>query len=84
MRRSLKITTVLMMLGCLTACATPVGVREVDRGSVRQVLTENAISADVPSITSRQVMLGDPGRNGHRTPSHGGSVNASVRILPLK
>jgi hypothetical protein len=57
MRRSLKITTVLMMLGCLTACATPVGVREVDRGSVRQVLTENAISADVPSITSRQVML---------------------------
>ncbi|MFV1979025.1 MAG: hypothetical protein ACC649_06700, partial [Myxococcota bacterium] len=45
------------MLASLAACATPVGVHEVDRGSVREVLTANAISADVPSITSRQVML---------------------------
>jgi pimeloyl-ACP methyl ester carboxylesterase len=45
------------MLAFLAACTTPVGVHEVDRGSVRQVLTANAISADVPSITSRQVML---------------------------
>jgi hypothetical protein len=57
MSRLLKIATVLSMLAFLAACATPVGVREVDRGSVREVLTANAISTDMPSITSRQVML---------------------------
>jgi hypothetical protein len=57
MSRLLKITTALLLLAFLVACATPVGVREVDRGSVREVLTANAISAEVPSITSRQVML---------------------------
>jgi hypothetical protein len=44
-------------------CATPVGVREVDRGSVSAALSGNAISANEPSIASRQVMrrlgLGD-------------------------
>lgn len=57
MRRSLKVAITLLMLALLAACATPVGVRKVDRGSVREVLTANAISADVPSIASRQVML---------------------------
>jgi hypothetical protein len=55
--RLLKIATASLTLVFLAACATPVGVREVDRGSVREVLTANAISADEPSITSRQVML---------------------------
>jgi hypothetical protein len=57
MSRLLKIAIALLMLAFLAACATPVGVYEVDRGSVREVLTANAISTDVPSITSRQVML---------------------------
>jgi hypothetical protein len=57
MSRLLKIATALLMLAFIAACATPVGVYEVDRGSVREVLTANAISTDVPSITSRQVML---------------------------
>jgi hypothetical protein len=56
MGRLLKIAIALLMLGGLVACATPVGVRKVDHGSIRQVLTENAISANVPSISSRQVM----------------------------
>ena len=57
MRRSLQTAAALLVLGSLASCSTPVGVREVDRGSVRQVLTENAISANVPSIASRQVMF---------------------------
>jgi len=57
MRRFLKITTTLLVLAFLAACTTPVGVREVDRGGVREVLSANAISANAPSISSRQVML---------------------------
>jgi pimeloyl-ACP methyl ester carboxylesterase len=53
----MKIATALLMLGGLSACSTPIGVREVNHGSVRQMLTANAISADEPSIASRQVML---------------------------
>ena len=47
----------LLVLVVATACATPIGVREVDRGAVRHVLSANAISADEPSISSRQVLL---------------------------
>jgi len=57
MSRFLKNTTALLMLGCLAACATPVGVTKVDLGSVREVLTANAISSNEPSISSHQVML---------------------------
>jgi pimeloyl-ACP methyl ester carboxylesterase len=57
MRKMLRIAIALLMLGCLAACATPVGVRKVDLGSVREVLSADAISAGEPSITSRQVML---------------------------
>jgi hypothetical protein len=56
MNRLLHAATALLILGCLVNCATPVGVREVDRGSVREALTANAISANEPSIASRQVM----------------------------
>jgi pimeloyl-ACP methyl ester carboxylesterase len=54
--KPLKIAAALLIVGSLAGCTTPVGVRKVDHGSIRQVLTENAISADVPSISSRQVM----------------------------
>jgi len=47
----------VLILGFLAGCATPIGVRKVDRGSVRAVLSRNAISANEPSIASRQVML---------------------------
>ncbi len=57
MNQFVKIATALLMLGGLSACSTPVGVQKVNRGSVRQMLTANAISADEPSIASRQVML---------------------------
>lgn len=56
MSRSLQNAIALLTLGCLASCTTPVGVRDVDRGSIRQILTENAISANTPSIASRQVM----------------------------
>jgi hypothetical protein len=46
-----------LILGSLAGCATPIGVRTVDRGVVRQVLSKNAISANQPSIASNQVML---------------------------
>jgi len=52
-----KAAIALLILGCLAGCATPIGVRKVDRGSVRAVLSQNAISANEPSIASRQVML---------------------------
>ncbi len=57
MSRLLKFATSLLILGNLAACATPVGVEKVDLGSVRETLTANAISANEPSISSRQVML---------------------------
>jgi hypothetical protein len=57
MCRLLKIVIALLMLGSLIACATPVGVEKVDIGSVRETLTANAISANEPSIASRQVLL---------------------------
>jgi len=56
MNRLLRAAIALLILGSLAGCTTPVGVRKVDRGSIRQVLTENAVSANVPSIASRQVM----------------------------
>ena len=40
MNEPLKIAAALLIVGSLAACTTPVGVRKVDHGSVRQVLTE--------------------------------------------
>jgi pimeloyl-ACP methyl ester carboxylesterase len=57
MKRSLNTAIALLALGSLVGCATPVGVRKVNSGSVRAVLTANVISAGEPSIASRQVML---------------------------
>jgi len=57
MTRSPKTAAAVLSLGCLLGCTTPIGIREVDRGSVRHVLTANAISASEPSIASRQVLL---------------------------
>ena len=57
MSKALKAAITLLVLGSFVGCTTPVGIFEVDRDRVQQVLTENAISADVPSIASRQVML---------------------------
>lgn len=44
------------LLGAI-ACATPVGVNPVDLGAVRHVLSADAVSANQPSISSRQVLL---------------------------
>ncbi len=57
MTKPLKTAIALLILGSLAGCVTPVGVREVDLGSVREVLSANVISAGEPSITSSQVML---------------------------
>jgi hypothetical protein len=40
----------------LAACASPVGVRRIDAKAVHRELTENAISAEVPSSYSRQLL----------------------------
>jgi pimeloyl-ACP methyl ester carboxylesterase len=48
----------LLAIACMGAgCATPVGVRPVDRREVRRLLSADAISANEPSIASRQVLL---------------------------
>ena len=53
--RRLPLSTILMTF--VVGCATPVGVHTLDRRSVRQVLTADAVSEELPSITSRQVLL---------------------------
>ena len=57
MNRLPRIAIVLLILLSLAGCATPIGIRHVDRGSVRHVLSTNAISANRPSIASNQVLL---------------------------
>jgi hypothetical protein len=47
----------LLILGSLAGCATPIGVRSVTREVVRQVLSKNVISANQPSVASNQVLL---------------------------
>ena len=42
-----RIAFLLLMFGGLANCATPIGVRRVDRQSVRQMLSRDAISAIV-------------------------------------
>ena len=42
----------LVILASLAGCATPIGVRKMDRGSIRQLLSRDAISANEPSIAS--------------------------------
>lgn len=52
-----RIAILLLILGSLASCATPIGVRRVDLGSVRHALSRDAISANQPSIASNQVLL---------------------------
>lgn len=46
-----------VLVTVLVACATPVGVRRVDERTVRRTLTSNVLSAGLPSVASRQVLL---------------------------
>jgi hypothetical protein len=55
--RARRSTALLAALVVCSGCATPIGVREIDRRTVGQVLTENTVSANRPSTASRQVML---------------------------
>jgi triacylglycerol esterase/lipase EstA (alpha/beta hydrolase family) len=57
MSGSPKIAFLALMLGSLAGCASPVGTRRVDLGSVREMLSRNAISDNQPSIASNQVLL---------------------------
>ncbi len=57
MNRSLLFGLLLVTVCVATSCATPIGVRPVDRRDVRRMLSADAISADRPSIASRQVLL---------------------------
>jgi len=57
MNRSLLFGLLLVTVCVATSCATPIGVRPVDRRDVRRMLSADAISADQPSIGSRQVLL---------------------------
>lgn len=41
----------------VTSCATPIGVRPMDRRDVSRVLSVDAVSAHQPSIASRHVLL---------------------------
>ncbi len=52
--RRLAVATLIVLAA---ACATPVGVREVDERTVRRTLTSNVLSAGEPSVPSRQVLL---------------------------
>lgn len=57
MSRSLRAGLLLVIVCVATSCATPIGVHPMDRRAVRRLLSADAISADQPSIASRQVLL---------------------------
>ncbi len=57
MSRSLRAGLLLLTVCVATNCATPIGVHPMDRRAVRRLLSADAISADQPSIASRQVLL---------------------------
>lgn len=55
--RRFPLLAIALLLVLATACATPVGVRQVDESRVRRTLTANVLSAGEPSVQSRQVLL---------------------------
>ncbi|MBW2362825.1 MAG: hypothetical protein JRG84_18155 [Deltaproteobacteria bacterium] len=54
-RRLALLSPILATLA--VGCATPIGVYPLDQRAIRQILTVDAISAEQPSVTSRQVLL---------------------------
>ncbi len=57
MNRAIRVGLLSLIVCMATSCATPIGVRPMDRRDVSRVLSTDAVSADQPSIASRHVLL---------------------------
>jgi hypothetical protein len=57
MNRAIGSSLLLVVVSIALGCATPIGVRPMDRRDVRRVLSADAVSAHKPSIASIHVLL---------------------------